>query len=131
MSNLLEIKSSYLILSYCNFYIDLFTINFNFVLISVSIAPAADCTDDFTFHRTKYSDKERGNRHLDGFLDCAAASEGNQFYVEQSDITDETNFAVTSCFKPDGLCLPLTSLANGGWFYYVFDIIVEGNKNRT
>ena len=92
------------------------------MLIFISIAPAADCTNDYTFHRTKYNHGERGNRYLDGFVDCEAASEDNQYYVEDYDWSDEDSWNLYSCFKADGLCLRLTSKNNGGWDYNVFDM---------
>ena len=98
-----------------------------YFIIYILIEPVADCTNDYTFNRTKYHDKERGNRHLDGFVDCDAASEGNQYYVEDYDLTNEKDsLNLMSCFKPDGLCLPLTSNSNDGWFYFTFHL--EGNN---
>ena len=96
------------------------------LIIIFSIAPAADCTNDYTFHRTKYVDRERGYRHLDGFVDCEAALEGNQYYVEDNNLTD-VNTGAFSCFTPYGLCFLLTSSKKkGGWEHYVFDI--SGNN---
>ena len=102
----------------------------NVVLIYLYIAPAADCTDDFMFNRTKYNDKERGLKHLDGFVDCEAAPEGNQYYVEQYNITGDESASLLSCFKPDGLCLTLTNFNDGGWPYMVYDLQPEGNNSR-
>ena len=98
----------------------------NVVFCTISIAPAADCTEDFTFDRIKYHNKERGYRYLDGFVDCAAASEGNSYYVEDYEsLNDMYENMIQSCFPPDGLCLNLTSENNGGWNYGVFDLIGE------
>ena len=103
-----------------------FTIHF----VVISIAPAADCTDDFTFNRTKYNDGERGLRHLDGFVDCEAASEGNQYYMEHHNITEETSKSLFSCFKSDGLCLTFTNLNDGVWRHTVYELYEKGNNNR-
>ena len=100
------------------------------IIISILLAPVADCTNDYTFNRTKYQAAEIGNRHLDGFVDCECASEGNQYYVEDYDLSNEkVSLKLMSCFKPDGLCLPLTSLNNGGWSYFTFHL--EGNNTST
>ena len=95
-------------------------------LFSISIAPAADCTDepkDYTFYRTKYNDGERGNRHLDGFVDCQSL-----YYVEDYNITGESDEQLYSCFAPGGLCLTLTSSDNDGWWYSVYNM-KRGNNN--
>ena len=99
------------------------------MIIFILLAPVADCTDEYTFHRTKYQAGDRGNRHLDGFVDCEAASEGNRYYVEDFDYSNEEVVGLASCFKPDGLCLNLTSSSNGGWVYFVWNLV--GNNNNS
>ena len=66
-----------------------------FVFIFISIAPAADCTNNFKFHRTKYRNSERDSRHLDGFVDC------EDYNIEKERSKD---LLVVSCFTSDGLC---------------------------
>ena len=114
---------------YCYFYI-IFHISITSILISILLAPAADCTNNYTFHRTKYQASERGNRYLDGFVDCEAASEGNQYYMEDYDFTIGGDKMIYSCFKSDGLCFTLTlkNIGGGGWIYSVLDL--AGNNNR-
>ena len=84
-----------------------------------------DCTDEYTFENTKYSERERGWRYLDGFIDCENASEGNNYYVEDRDVTDTapSDYFVT-CHPADGLCFRLkySVFGDGGWDYFVFDI---------
>ena len=96
----------------------------NVVFCTISIAPVADCTEDFTFDRIKYSKNERGYRYLDGFVDCAAASEGNRYYVEDYVLPIPLyNYHIESCFASDGLCLELTSKkVQRGWYYKVYDL---------
>ena len=104
----------------------------NVVFCTISIAPAADCTEDFIFDQIRYSSNERGYRYLDGFVDYAAASEGNRYYVEDYTFpNDRRKFYIESCFAPDGLCLKLTTEDNGGWVYKVYDMYDNGGKNRT
>ena len=99
------------------------------MIISILLAPVADCTNEYTFHRTKYQAGDRGNRHLDGFVDCEAASEGNQYYVEDFDLSTANDETLCSCFKPDGLCLNLTRSWSDGWAYYVGTLL--GNNNNS
>ena len=98
----------------------------NFVHLSISIAPPAECTNDLTFNRTRYVDRERGLRHLDGFVDCNAELDGSGYYVEDYDTAAERNTFIGSCFAPNGFCLPLKHISYGGWLYLVFD--VTGNN---
>ena len=99
----------------------------NFVHISISIAPPVECTYDLTFNRTRYVDRERGLRHLDGFVDCNAELNGRGYYVEDYNITRELKTFLGSCFAPDGLCFPLKHISYGGWMYFIFD--VTGNNS--
>ena len=86
----------------------------NVALISIPIAPADDCTNDYAFYRLSYVDRERDYRHLDGFVDCEASPEGNRFYVEEYGIIPPRQVMAMSCFASDGLCLPLTTIADDG-----------------
>ena len=70
------------------------------------LEPAADCSDDFTFHKRPFDRQDRLHRHLDPMTDCEAASGGNNYYVIEN--IDTTNpIKLHSCFAPDGLCLRL------------------------
>ena len=99
----------------------------NVVFCTIPIAPVDDCTEEFTFDRVTYNNNERGYRYLDGFVDCAAASEGNRYYVEDYTVPSIIITYIESCFAPDGLCLNLTSKSHGGWIYRVYDLNGESN----
>ena len=72
------------------------------------LEPAADCSDDFTFHKRPFDRQDSFHRHLDPMTDCEAASGGNNYYVVEN--IDPTNpIKLYSCFAPDGLCLRLNS----------------------
>ena len=91
----------------------------------ICAAPVVDCSNDFSFHNSQYSDVERGFLHHDGFEDCEEASGG--YYVE--DHSSSGLGPLGSCHPSNGLCFTLTSEDNGGSDYAVF--IINGNDNYT